>query len=249
MLTYRKQGLRFNELWYGEQPDSGCFDVLIHCQAPARIAGVECKEKRTIVLDLTRDEAMLLSDVKKDTRNEIRRAGRDGVTCEQLDGENPVVREAFYDYYDDFARAKGLNVLVRSRLEQIASRGGFSVTTARNAAGQVLVYHAYLCYHSRARLLFSASGLLRADDSAERNLIGRANRLLHWDDVCRFRAQGIEKYDFGGWYAGSADADRLRINKFKEEFGGQILTEFNAMHGVTIRGKLGVKVWNMLKGG
>ena len=247
MLSYRKKHLRFKELWYDEPPQLHKVDVLVCCQAPDRVPGVFSEEKQTIVLDLAREEAALLSEVKKDTRNEIRRALRDGVKCQALDVSDNRIRKEFYNYYDDFAKAKDLSTLDRNRLEQMAAQGLFALTAARNAAGELLVYHGYLCYRSRARLLFSASGLLHVKDSAQRSLIGRANRLLHWDDICRFRVQGESKYDFGGWYAGTADPDRIRINKFKEEFGGHVVSEFNAMHGVTMQGKLGIWVWKMLK--
>ncbi len=43
-------------------------------------------------------------------------------------------------------------------------------------------------------MLYSGSDV---SEAADRNLIGRANRLLHWHDIRLFREQGFELYDFG----------------------------------------------------
>jgi len=70
-----------------------------------------------------------------------------------------------------------------------------------------------------------------------RSLTGRANRLQHWRDMLRFKSSGVVSYDFGGWYEGREDQDRLRINSFKEEFGGQVLKAFNWIRPMTLRGR------------
>jgi hypothetical protein len=68
--------------------------------------------------------------------------------------------------------------------------------------------------HERARLTHSASLFRIEADSAERNRIGRVNRLLHWDDMVRFQELGMRTYDLGGWYTGSRNEALLRINAF-----------------------------------
>lgn len=60
-----------------------------------------------------------------------------------------------------------------------------------------------------------------------RNLIGRANRFHHWQDMLRFKQAGIRVYDFGGWYQGTTDTEKLGINRFKAEFGGTVVTNYN----------------------
>jgi len=54
----------------------------------------------------------------------------------------------------------------------------------------------------------------------KRNLIGRANRWLHYQDMRRFKAKGFALYDFGGYAKDSGDVDLQRINQFKEGFRG-----------------------------
>jgi hypothetical protein len=69
---------------------------------------------------------------------------------------------------------------------------------------------------------------------------GRANRLHHWSDILRFRDERFAIYDFGGWYPGTHDQALLRVNLFKESFGGELVTQYNCDQGVTWKGNLGL---------
>ena len=90
---------------------------------------------------------------------------------------------------------------------------------------------------SCAVLTHSAS-LYRGRDKDFRNLVGRANRLHHFKDMLFFKGNACNLYDFGGWYAGTEDQDRLMINRFKEEFGGQKVLQYNVVLNRTWRAKL-----------
>ncbi len=57
-----------------------------------------------------------------------------------------------------------------------------------------------------------------------------------------FKRQGLACYDFGGWYAGTDDPIKLGINKFKEEFGGEKVHQYNCEKGVTLKGKLALAI-------
>jgi lipid II:glycine glycyltransferase (peptidoglycan interpeptide bridge formation enzyme) len=49
----------------------------------------------------------------------------------------------------------------------------------------------------RARLVLSCAGST-SDEAGYRQRLGRANRLLHWQDMQQFSEQGLRCYDFGG---------------------------------------------------
>jgi hypothetical protein len=66
--------------------------------------------------------------------------------------------------------------------------------------------------------------------------ISKANRLHHWLDVLRFRDEGFAIYDFGGWYAGRENEELLRINRFKESFGGVLVPQYNCDQGLSWKG-------------
>jgi hypothetical protein len=120
----------------------------------------------------------------------------------------------------------------------LAKADALDLSRVRMESGKVLVWHAHLWTPSRARLLHSASLYRESDDTGFRNLIGRANRWLHWRDMLRYKAQGITAYDWGGWYAGDENEELLRINRFKDEWGGRVAHEFHCALPGSPRGRL-----------
>jgi hypothetical protein len=99
----------------------------------------------------------------------------------------------------------------------------------------------------RCRLLFSASHFRGQGETALRSLIGRANRLLHWRDLVAFKQQGFNCYDWGGWHAGTEEV-LVRINQFKESFGGDRCPLYDSKLGVSWMGRLAVAFDGMRKG-
>jgi hypothetical protein len=43
-----------------------------------------------------------------------------------------------------------------------------------------------------------------------------------------FRSLGLALYDLGGWYAGTSNSTLLQLNSFKEQFGGEVVMEWNS---------------------
>jgi len=115
-----------------------------------------------------------------------------------------------------------------------------------DSTGAGLVWHAHYRAPDRARGIYSASLLGMATDPSVRGLIGRANCHHTWCDILRFQQQGLTVYDLGGWYGGAEDQEKLRINRFKESFGGVLTREFNAETAVTAKGRLALDLKTML---
>jgi hypothetical protein len=113
----------------------------------------------------------------------------------------------------------------------------------------VLATHAYFFEQHRTRLTHSASLFRLEADRAQRNRIGRVNRLLHWDDIVRFRELGSSAYDMGGWYSGNRNDALLRINSFKKGFGGSVVDEWDVFRGGSIRGRLYLRARDMRRRG
>lgn len=235
------------EVWFDEpQPEEG-IDVVFFSQRSQPDANVICREKYTLVSDLTQTPEALFASINKDTRNEIRRArNKDGVGCESALAGDSQTMTAFCDFYDRFANQKGLARLVRSRMQLYAASGMLDLSLVKDKAGEVIVWHAHLVGSGRARLLYSASLFRDSEDSQRRNLIGRANRCLLWEDMIRFQSLELAVYDFGGLYAGSCDKARLSINRFKEEFGGRKLCEFNYELPLTYKGRVALWIYRRL---
>jgi hypothetical protein len=238
-------------VWFDEPADPGRVDAMCRMQAPAPVPGAACSEFHTIVVDLQAAEDDLLAAMTKDTRYEIRRAEtKDGIVCSFAEPGPQSVSE-FCAFYNGFAESKGLGRANDQRLQVIGAGGCLALSRAGTPDGQILVWHAYYRGGSRVRLLHSASQFRGTDDSGFRNMVGRANRLLHWKDMQHFKQAGVRAYDLGGWYAGEADEEKLRINQFKQEFGGQVVKEYNCLWDVTLKAKVvhaGARLLARLKG-
>lgn len=244
MITFRKYGICYSEVWFDDQPDRSA-DIIIWRQSAVSVPDSRSEPFHTLVVDLRQSEEDLLAAVHKDSRYEIRRAEKsDMVVAEQImDPENRLAE--FLAFYNAFALQKGRPVIDILGLERI-HRGGHLALSRVNREGTPLVWHAYYCSRRRARLLYSAS-LFRDLDSGQRNLIGRANRYLHWHDMLAFKEAGFQAYDLGGWSPPEVgDVEKMRINRFKEQFGGRLVTEFNCLYPASIKGRIALAVKRFL---
>jgi hypothetical protein len=142
---------------------------------------------------------------------------------------------AFEQMYNQFAAMKGLPRLNRARMDSMAAAGVLDLSAAKDPQGNVLVYHAN--YRDRHRATgIELPSLYRAHlESTARNLVGRANRYLTWNDILRYREEDLKCFDFGGWYYGT-DPGMLRINDFKRGFGGKVLREYQCEEMRTFKG-------------
>ena len=237
MIVWPGRLCRFGDIYFGDEsvpPEP--VDIVRHFHRLSPLPGVPSSSMQTILIELAPDPDVLLAAVSKDTRYEIRRAGeKDGLEYEVAEATPRTVDE-FAGYYARFAALKGLPPLYPDYLHALARARALDLSVVRHE-GEVLVWHAYYRGRERVRLLHSVSFYRTTEESVRRNLVGRANRYHHWQDMCRFRADAIALYDFGGWYEGARDQERVRINAFKQEFGGVIVPTFSCQHAVTVKGQ------------
>jgi hypothetical protein len=222
-------------------PDSDTLpkcDVLFCLQIPAPFKGHYNWPFSTLVLDLERSESSILGAMKPETRRQIRQMERSqAYVTDIIPNPSGALIDEFCTFYDTFARLKGVEGVHPEEIYAIARQQRLVLGCARDEGGRAVVWHAYYRGATRAVQLCSASHFRNAASPSERATVGKANRWLHWQEVLYFRRTEIAMFDFGGWYAGSSDQALLRINKFKEEFGGSILHEWNSRLGCSAKGK------------
>lgn len=232
------------EFWFDEELPSQGVDIAVLRQFTRSDWSRLGKPFHTLVIDLNDENEALLSRMKPDTRNAIRRGiAKDGVITEAWGNPSPEQIGEFFDFHQKFLQQKRLPSISRIQLDQLASAGSLHLTRATTQALGTTsgVWHSYVVRNQRARLLHSSS-LFRESDSQTRNLVGRANRTLHWADILYFRQFGCRIYDFGGWYEGKEDTAKLAINHFKEDFGGKHVEGYNATVPLTWLGSLYLRV-------
>jgi hypothetical protein len=202
------------------------------------VLGAQSRIYNNLLVDLTQSQEQLRSQLNEDTAYKIRRArDRDKIICECCDAQDPAVMNEFEKMYNAFAAIKRLVPLNRARLERLAAAGVLDVSAAKDPQGNVLVYHANYRDSRRATQLETPSLYRSLPQSAARNFSGRANRYLTWSNILRYKNEGLQSFDFGGWHLGS-DREMLSINDFKRGFGGKVVHEYQCEQILTLKGRM-----------
>jgi hypothetical protein len=248
MHIYKSRFLVRGEVWYDHEPDQTPVDWIFYRQRSRPAPGARWKYFYTVLLDLGESAEALLRQMSKSTAYKIRRArDKDGFTCECLDPVSRETLDSFEQTHNRFAAIKGISPLDRPFLDQLAKDGFLELSFARDPEGRPLVYHTYYRDADRSCLLHTVSLHQTVSDSTARNAMGRANRYLFWCDILRHQARGLKLFDFGGWYPGNTDQDRLDINQFKEGFGGKIVREYNCEQILSLKGWVALRAAGLLE--
>ena len=238
-IVFRRRGIRIGEVYFDAAGarDLGHVDLVRVVCAFSPPVEHGSRERHTLVIDLADDEDRLLEQMSKDTRSKIRRAmQKDPLRVEGSAQPSSAAVDAFSDFYDRFAEAQSVSPAFRPRLHALANQGNLVLTTASDEDGAVLVQHAYVAARARGYMLYSASVLAQSADSSVRNLIGRANRYLHWHDIRLFKDRGYDVYDFGGLDVTGRSDKTAGIARFKRGFGGEVRPVYSSTNARSLLG-------------
>lgn len=241
MIRVQGRAVRYGELWLDELPPAEAgVDVLIHRFRSAPIAAGRNSPLHSLRTDLTPPVATIFAGFDESCRRQIRRAEREDSLGYGLSTEPPADLTEFADFYDVFARQKGLWLADRHWLTRAAEARQLALSWVTRA-DETLVWHAHLRTDYTAQLAHSASWF-RGADGEHRALVARANRWLHWQDMLTFRAAGVLHYDWGGMFADDSTPERAGINRFKRSFGGAPVQAYECSVPVTLRGRVWLTV-------
>jgi len=227
-IIKKLHGIQMIECWYAEEPvpDKGIVRYMESSWMPEK-SGVS--EFRTLLSDLTETEEEIMSHFSKSCLYKVKRAPREGVTCnmytpqELLEGS--LIKE-FAEFFEAFWKSKGVDYQEKEKcvedITSYAKLGAASIGTA-SVNGKVQVYHVYVMDENKARLLHSASQF-RVEEEIPQTVVGFANRYLHKEAMLFFKQLGKTTYDWGG---AGLDEEVASITHFKESFGGQVQIYYN----------------------
>jgi hypothetical protein len=237
MLTFRSRFLTRGEVWFDEEPDGTPVDWIYYRQRPNPVARGRWKNFYTLLIDLTKSPAQLLSEMDVKTVRKIEQAEAMDLTrwerCEEKDPKNIDEIERMWN---ESAVAWKSRPLDRAWVDKLSEAGALEVSSTRDTRGNVLTYHLGYVGKKRAQDLMVVSPYCPQPNIGLRNRINRANCLGHWKTLLTLKERGIRQYDFGGWYSGTTDPRLLGMNLFKKGFGGHVVREFEGEEIRTMKG-------------
>jgi len=255
-ISYRKKFLGVNQIWY---PNDVRVSELLKQKRQADILFVHgapvsetkgsfrgWQEYHTCINDITISEEELLAAVNKAVRYQFRRSEKDEIEIcfygkEEIE-KSPKLLAAFANLYERMYRSKGSDTKLNVQAVKKYLEADAILFSAVWHAGEMIVFHSYICDDTDARLLHSASCF--REESADQSMIGRANKRLHWEDILYFKKKGLLRYDWGG----ISDFENPNgIDEFKMKFGGEKTTYYNVFAGNTLLGKLAVTAMKIMK--
>jgi lipid II:glycine glycyltransferase (peptidoglycan interpeptide bridge formation enzyme) len=237
-IEYRKWPIRYADLWFDEPVDSVDADVVLCHQRSAPLEATRCQPFPTRIIDLAADEQEIFRGFSKETRRLIRKAEtQDHLVYEiWMPGEwNQDQLSSFSDFFGTFARTRHIPGIQLRYLSAWARSACIALSRVKYE-GVDLAWDSSIVSSGIARALYGGS-LQRGRSTDMSQMIGRANRYLTWSNICAFKRFGCKTYDLGGWYSGTEDLEMIGINKFKEQFGGQVVTQFDCVKALTLKGR------------
>ncbi|WP_394754276.1 hypothetical protein [Crenothrix sp.] len=174
----------------------------------------------TVELKLDSDIETIFANFRPTLRRDIKNSQKELVECHFRDDKI----DEFVSFHNAFANSKKIWLTSKSRIEEMGDNIKMSFATLN---GQTLAVHSYLVDEEVgiARLLHSASN--RLDENIDKNLTGRAGKLLTYKDIIFFKEAGYKIMDFGGYADNTEDKSLKGINEFKLSFGGEKVTCVN----------------------
>jgi len=208
--------------WFYPRPDASDaagLAVYFHCAHRGKVPGFRRDPKYTPLISLKKSEDDIFAAFGKNTKHKIKRALTEGMIF-SVESSMEVLEKA----YNEFARAKDIGPMDKKTLKAYWPK---MITTKLTHEGEVLVVHGFVhdADLKRVNLQWGASRFRSTDDPQQQNLIGRANRLLHYLDMLYMRERGIEVFDLGGYALNTTNPELIQVNEFKAGFGGQIVEE------------------------
>lgn len=227
MLTFQfnlshAKAVRAWHKWFAPRPDPSDAAGLVlyyNCQHLENAPGFKREAKHTKVISLLQSEDEIFAGFSKNTKSKVKRALNEGMTF-GVETDAAVMERAF----NELAAAKHLPLMDSQVLRTYWPK---MICTKLTFEGELLVIHSYL--HDpevkRACEQYCASSFRSTDDPQRQNLIGRANRLLHYLDMLYLKERGVEIYDLGGYALNTTCPELAEVNEFKDGFGGRLIEE------------------------
>lgn len=238
MFTYQSRFLRRGEVWFDNQPNGKRVDWIFYRNRSIPVPGARSRNFYNRLIDLSKTPEALLADMDPKTVVKIQKAGdEDKLTCEwRLITEASELDEVELMWNQSIDSKRRWGKLDRYWLGEMISGHAFELAAAREPSGALAVFTGLFRDQHRVQLLLNVSPPRTALAPVVRAKTNRASCFLLWKTMLRLKEQGVQFFDFGGWYPGTEDIQLLGANAFKKSFGGKTIREFECEQIVTLKG-------------
>jgi len=230
------------KIWFSEAP----FDVtgydgvtFFECTRDVDLKGFSKEEFTTIVIDLTQDLDTLWKKMDRTCKKHIGFAKKNGVIIRMNQDY-----DAFYAINSEFRKAKGLSDY-NLDIEFMKKYGTLMLSEYE---GNLLGGQFYINDGKNIRGILNSSKRLEETGPLHK-IISSASRLMIWEAICYAKEHGMSTYDMGGYYTGKEpDPQKEGINRFKDSFGGQVVTHYIYQKDYPLLYYLGRKILSLKHG-
>lgn len=182
--------------------------------------------EHTVLIDLTLSEEELLANMRRQTRYDVRRAGKLGIVVEK--SRDKKIFEEFHKVQAETAKRQ--NFIPPDLKTVLAEREAFgdniSIYTARTAEGEAIAYGMIIQNEHEGDYYEAASTLLNRKLPGAHALLWQAMQDLKKNNCKRFNLWGIAP-------AGQPNHRYAGVTTFKTGFGGEVV-EYVPAHDLII---------------
>ena len=192
-------------------------------KAGFREAQMHLAAEHTVILDLDQPEETLLSNMRRQTRYDVRRSAKLGITVEYGNSE-----ELFREFHSVQAETAARQDFIPPKLSDLmAEREAFGefarIYVARTAEGAPIAYGLILIDNKDGQPGDNAAYFEAASTDLNRNLPGAY--ALQWQVIKDLKALGIKYYNLWGIAPPGAVNHRYSgVTTFKTGFGGEVIS-------------------------
>jgi len=215
LVEVKKIAQQEKSIFFKIEPDNrDCpLDTVLEARTVSKGQSLSIQPAKTLVLDISKTEEELLSQLHQKTRYNIRLAQRKGVIIEQASDNKAT--DTFLDLLKQTAKRDKFHLhpqgYYQKMLEVLGSKGMVKLFLAKYQ--NKIIATNLICFFGQ-----TATYLHGASDYNFRQLM--ASHLLQWQAICQAKSQGLKYYDF--W--GIDEKKWPGVTRFKKGFTGQEIT-------------------------
>lgn len=246
-FSYSKSGIKYRQIWFNQYTslqDIGRTNAdILEFRESHTLIHPSLTPFNNAIIDLRIGLTQIHDSFDKGFKYEIRRAEKEKVFCEECELAEESLLNAMFSDYVSFSKAKGIPFIPLEFLKRYNASKHLKISFAK-IDQSIVQYHLYFSSQAENILLASFPGLRSAN--YKNNLLGFANRALHWFDIQKTFETKKAIYNLGG--IGNSDNEHTAgIIKFKNEMAPDIKTYYHGLVPMTLKGHYFLKLKNFYK--